>query len=419
MRRYIFMLTAFFVLLIGVFTASGTAEIENSISISDEIRSFMLVNNTEEMTKLIQYDEEWKLAASEQMVRQDEESKHTTFTDKERQVQIETWFRSCVMIPEKSFSFYPLITTRYAGNYAQNSCFDSIIDTNKKLWYAATRSPYPYFYTAETFELATINIYKKSGSSMLIADDETIDYLNRPEEIEKMVSQEIDDVILDCKIVVIPYGATVLYLKGAANEYGIKIYHDKGLKNEYALLESFKIYPMHEIIQSCANYEKLDLPGLLDTKPTYEAEMTSLMEEGLLQGTDKGAEPLKPLSRMEATTILVRALGLENEPVSAESQFTDVEPGSWGVKYANIALAQGITNGVGDGKFAPEERISAEQFGTLVLRSSGQTDFDWTQAVNILIERGIITQEQADTMDLFTRADMAKIIYEARENGLL
>lgn len=214
--------------------------------------------------------------------------------------------------------------------------------------------------------------------------------------------------------------ATVLYLKGTATDYGIKIYnYEVYNEREPSNLECFKVYKMSELLNNCANYAHYPKTQLLDTKPTYEAEMSCLMEAGLLQGTDKGADPLKPLSRMEATTILVRALGLENEPVSAESQFADVEQGSWGVKYANIALAQGITNGVGDGKFAPEERISAEQFGTLVLRSSGQTDFDWTQAVNILIERGIITQEQADTMDLFTRADMAKIIYEARENGLL
>ena len=74
---------------------------------------------------------------------------------------------------------------------------------------------------------------------------------------------------------------------------------------------------------------------------------------------------------------------------------------------------------MGDGLFAPEERISADQFAALLLRSVQGQDFDWTQAVELLISRGVITQEDADTMDLFTRADMAKIIYEAREKGLI
>ena len=74
---------------------------------------------------------------------------------------------------------------------------------------------------------------------------------------------------------------------------------------------------------------------------------------------------------------------------------------------------------MGDGLFAPEESISADQFVALLLRSVQGQDFDWTQAVELLISRGVITQEDADTMDLFTRADMAKIIYEAREKGLI
>jgi hypothetical protein len=49
----------------------------------------------------------------------------------------------------------------------------------------------------------------------------------------------------------------------------------------------------------------------------------------------------------------------------------------------------------------------------------GEPEFDWEQALNMLIERGIITQEQAETMDLFTRGDMAKIIYEAKRQGLI
>ena len=36
----------------------------------------------------------------------------------------------------------------------------------------------------------------------------------------------------------------------------------------------------------------------------------------------------------------------------------------------------------------------------------------------IMIDEEIITPENAETMDLFTRGDMAKIIYEARERNL-
>lgn len=38
---------------------------------------------------------------------------------------------------------------------------------------------------------------------------------------------------------------------------------------------------------------------------------------------------------------------------------------------------------------------------------------------NMLVEQGIISAEDARTMDLFTRGDMAKIIYEIRAHKLI
>jgi hypothetical protein len=89
------------------------------------------------------------------------------------------------------------------------------------------------------------------------------------------------------------------------------------------------------------------------------------------------------------------------------------------VRYANIAADKGITQGVGDNKFAPDDLVTDNQFATLVLRSANEPEFDWQNAINLLIEKGIITAEQAENMDLFTRGDMAKIIYETRQKGLI
>ena len=402
-----------FVIMIPI-TSSATDGEQQEFSIVDKINSFMLVNNPKALER-VQEAKQRSIMESYEVLINEHMAGSTVYgplTDKRRQEILENRISIFALVPEESFIFYPLITRRYAKQYADNHTFDSLIREEEEIWYAASRIlGGNYYYTSDYSDVPPSIVYEHSIAPYKIGDQETADFLSRPEEIEQMVEEEIDENIIDCKIVAINGTTTILYLKGEVNEYGIEI--------SSAGLEPFKIYTMSEIMQDISEYPWAPAKIISDTKPPYEAEMSSLMEAGLLQGTDKGADPLKPLSRMEATTILVRALGLENEPVSAESQFADVEQGSWGVKYANIALAQGITNGVGDGKFAPEERISAEQFGTLVLRSSGQTDFDWTQAVNILIERGIITQEQADTMDLFTRADMAKIIYEARENGLL
>jgi hypothetical protein len=228
----------------------------------------------------------------------------------------------------------------------------------------------------------------------------------------------IPEEIVDCKIVsTLP--ATVLYLKGRETDYGIKLYDDIVNFRDTTKLEKFKIFKMSEIMQSYAEYKVLAAPEVLDIKPTYEAEGEALIESGLLQGNENGLDPLKPLTRIEVTTILVRALGLEDEPAQAEPAFSDIEPGSWGVKYANIAAAKGLSNGIGDGKFAPDALVTDNQFAALLLRSVESDAFDWQTAIQLLIEKGIITAEDAQTMDLFTRGDMAKIIYEAKQKGLL
>ena len=74
--------------------------------------------------------------------------------------------------------------------------------------------------------------------------------------------------------------------------------------------------------------------------------------------------------------------------------------------------------GVGDDMFAPDERVTAEQFATMVLRAGNYGEFDWQQALDILIQNGLLAEEDTADMDFFTRGDMAKIIYEAREKGL-
>ena len=202
-----------------------------------------------------------------------------------------------------------------------------------------------------------------------------------------------------------------MFLKATQGEYLVKLY-DSPTMGALPNIERGKPYPVPEVMQAITpsleteKYDPLTMVAekITVTKPTYEAEGNALIEAGLIQGNEKGLDPLKPMSRLEATTILVRALGYEDEPTQPASQFVDIPDGSWGVKYANIAADKGITMGVGDGKFAPEQRITSNEFATLVLRSSDAGEFDW---------------QQAEKMDLFTRGDMAKIMYEAREKGML
>jgi len=104
-------------------------------------------------------------------------------------------------------------------------------------------------------------------------------------------------------------------------------------------------------------------------------------------------------------------------PTDLKKTMVDGTP-HWGYGAAMKAQKLGIVNGVGNNSFAPDDKVTATQFATMVLRAANTIDFDWTTALDMIIEQGIITEENAKTMDLFTRGDMAKIIYEARAKGL-
>ena len=322
---------------------------------------------------------------------------------------------------EKGFQLYhlrgELITDlsqiRYALQYAKNRQFDYIL--NQPYWCVPCVEP--------TYSYRFLDMTPKMGFLYFRKNKEMEDFLKDIPSIEKKLEEAGAEGFQDCKLVTANNEDTLLYLKYSNQDYAIQL---TGSKYQLAVtgLELFKVYPLTEVLEKIGKLGETsegipEMARMLDTKPTYEAEAESLQADGLLQGNENGLDLLKPLTRIEATTMLVRALGLEGE-INPEqpSVFSDLPQNHWGTPYAMCAYEQGLTKGVSETEFAPEKRISSNEFGTLLLRSAGE-DIDWTQATQMLIDRGILTEEQAETMDLFTRGDMAKILYEAKQQGLL
>ncbi len=422
MKRIVLMLVVLMAMLnVTLVYADGDS------SLNKQLSDLLLINNETAKDNIINasnnYIEELIASEYEFWISVKQESKAAAYEEYIRE-------RSTIDV-EKTFCFYQLDNAKYSKQYADNYNFEYLINPTK-LWYPL----YDQGGTLCYFDDKTSEVVKIKSQ---IIDKAGREFLYNTQKIEELVEDNIEEKILDCKIVVlvekhIAYTkindptsgkevqnvlATVIYLKGETTDYGIKIYTIDQLKKEDSYLDDFKVYTMAEIIQSTGEYERIKNKEMLETKETYQTEAESLQRDGILQGTDKGLELLKPLSRIEATTILVRILGLENQATSATSYFADISSDNWGAKYANIAYDAGITKGVDNGNFAPNQTITSSQFVTLLLRSQGETEIDWQTAINLLVEREIITQAQADKMDLFTRGDMAKIIYEFRNKGLI
>ncbi len=413
------------VLALGCSLCSTVYAEEEDFSIADQIESFMLMNNPYALEKVSAYNNAYLEYRTEEEAIYEARGNPDKITDEMRESIRKDLNMNFALIPENAFCFYPLLTERYAKQYADNMSFDDLIADDKTWVVACEAEQFACHYPEKYLSID----YRDFEEGYQVYDEQTTEFLKDPQAIEEMVEQEIDEEIVDCKIVHVVV-ATILYLEGVEHDYGIIIYDYKFDDDYPGYLERYKVYTMSEILNSYGlvgqyihehynwDIEDTSYYPILVTKPVYEAEINALMEDGLIAGTDEGAEPLKPLSRIEATAMLVRILGLEDAQTSEVSYFADIASDNWGAKYANIAYDNGIAAGVGDNQFAPNEIITASQFASLLLRSQNQPN-DWQTAINTLVERGILTQEEADKMDLFTRGDMAKIIYEAREQGLL
>ena len=351
--------------------------------------------------------------------------------NKSNNEKLEYEYRLNEIMPDFDYSF--LITllkenallekypTQYIKKYTVGKIFNYLFD-NKQYWTVATLDG---TFGALRFDLNgnrikdMKEILGSAGYILLILDKNHINFLKDEKNIHDMLLKEKEYKVDDIRIFAFDQGKIFTYIKCGQNEYLIKLRATSGSSpaiENIPQFEQYKLYPASEVINALA--EEWDY--IAAEKPTYETEALSLQSEGLLNGNDNGLDLLKPLTRIEAAAMLLRAIGeTEIAPEGATQAFNDVPSTHWGFGAAINAQALGIVNGVGDNNFAPDKTVTATEFSTMVLRAANTGEFDWTQALNMLIEQGIITQENSETMDLFTRGDMAKIIYEARNKGLL
>ncbi|MGG1554086.1 S-layer homology domain-containing protein [Paenibacillus ferrarius] len=80
--------------------------------------------------------------------------------------------------------------------------------------------------------------------------------------------------------------------------------------------------------------------------------------------TDETFAPENRVTRAEFATLLVRALGLADNPKAAA--FSDVNGGDWYAGYIGAAVEAGLVSGFDNHTFHPNENITREQMATMV-----------------------------------------------------
>ena len=142
----------------------------------------------------------------------------------------------------------------------------------------------------------------------------------------------------------------------------------------------------------------------------------ALYDLGLFKGMGLGenSEPIfdldRALTRQEATILLVRLLGAENNALHGDwsCPFSDVE--SWALPYVAYAYTNGITSGISDNMFGSTQIITNQQYITMLLRALGYNervgDFNYDKALNFSDSIGL-TDGVYVLGSGFTRGDVA------------
>ena len=98
------------------------------------------------------------------------------------------------------------------------------------------------------------------------------------------------------------------------------------------------------------------------------------VKNGLFNGMSETTfEPNTPMTRGMLVTVLWR---YEGQPEGGVNQFADVKDGVWYAKAVAWAASKGIVNGVAQGKFDPNGRITREQMAAILYRYSEYKTYD-------------------------------------------
>ena len=113
----------------------------------------------------------------------------------------------------------------------------------------------------------------------------------------------------------------------------------------------------------------------------YE-EVLYAYENGLMNGVgDNRFAPNSATTRAQLVTILYR---MEGQPaVSGDLPFTDVEAGTWYTNAVVWAAQNGIVNGVGDDTFAPGNDLTREQLVTILYRYAETKGYDVSASADL------------------------------------
>ncbi len=197
------------------------------------------------------------------------------------------------------------------------------------------------------------------------------------------------------------------------------------MKRTLALIVVFTIALIVGLSTSVSAAEFPDVPI---THVNYDAIMR-LTDMGVVAGYDDGTFcPDKEITRTEFCALVARTLGYNKDTyVVKDLPFSDVPENYWGRAYISFCYERGLINGMGDGTFAPADKVTLAQVGKVVvctinreaeaLRMEGEKWYSGYIKVAKLY--GLMNEITQEPEERATRANIAQFVYNTVESRLI
>ena len=152
----------------------------------------------------------------------------------------------------------------------------------------------------------------------------------------------------------------------------------------------------------------------------HEEDVRLIIGLGIMEGYDDGSfKPDAEVTRAEFATILMRTLGWEEEG-NTSAVFSDMKS-HWAAGYVDRANSLGIANGIGEGKFAPDNKVSCQEGATFINNALGYREVAdqigaWPHGdLSVALDNGLLKGVTTGYDKPLTRGEAAKMIANALE----
>ncbi len=204
----------------------------------------------------------------------------------------------------------------------------------------------------------------------------------------------------------------------------------QGVYNAETEMVNFTVSHFSEYV---VGYNKISFVDVASEKWYFNA-VTFIAARGITLGTDATHySPNDPITRGQFIVMLMRAYGIAPDENPTDN-FSDAG-NTYYTNYLATAKRLGISNGVGDNLFAPEQKITRQDLFTLLYRTlgilgalpeqtvekelsdfsdAGQISDYATDALEVLVKAGVIEGSGGKLMPkaTATRAEMAQVFFK-------